>query len=89
MRNASGAAEAFGEAVRLKPDYAQAHYELALAYLSQGDKEAALEEYTTLTTLNPKLAERLYELLNKYPGRPPSPWLSVSPLTTHEGTSTL
>jgi len=51
--------------IELKPDYARAHYNLALAYYAVGDRFSANEEYKTLRTLNPDLAEKLRKIIQK------------------------
>ena len=56
---------AFKQAIRLKPNYADAHYFLGLAYLLIDDKGSALEEYKTLKKLDPKNVDELLNLINK------------------------
>jgi len=51
--------------IELKPDYARAHYNLALAYYAVHDRFSANEEYKTLKTLNPDLAEKLRKIIQK------------------------
>ena len=57
------AVASFKEAVRIKPDYSEAHFNLALTYVALNDKKGALEQYNRLKKLNPKLAE---EFSRKY-----------------------
>ena len=52
---------AFKEAVRIKPDYSEAHFNLALAYVALNDKKGALEQYNRLKKLDPKLAEEFFQ----------------------------
>ncbi len=52
-------------ALELKPDYALAHYNVALAYYVVGDRFSANEEYKTLRSLNPELAEKLRKIIHK------------------------
>ena len=47
----------FREAVRLRPDVADAHADLGLALSTRGQEEAAIAEYTEALRLNPALAE--------------------------------
>lgn len=47
----------FKKSIELKPDYAQAHYNLALYYLFIGDKNLALGECKKLEKLNNDLAK--------------------------------
>jgi len=54
---------AFKEAIRVKPDYAEAHYNLAITYLILKDENAALREYSVLKNLDQKLANQLFELI--------------------------
>jgi len=53
------AIEAMRNAVTLKPGWAAAHYQLGLLYVETGEPEMAREEYTLLTTLDQKLADKL------------------------------
>ena len=53
------AIQAMQDAVKLKPDWAAAHYELGLLYVETGEPDMAREEYTLLTTLDQKLADKL------------------------------
>ena len=45
----------FGEAVRLKPGYAEAHYNLALALQQEGKDEAARAEFAKAYEIAPEL----------------------------------
>ena len=47
------------EALRLNPNFAEAHYNLRKAYLMVGNRGLALKEYEILKAMNPDLAERL------------------------------
>src|SRR5205085_2133299 len=53
------AIESFKETIKIKPDFALAHYELGLAYTVTDEPQLANEEYNILSSLNPKLAEKL------------------------------
>ena len=57
------AVTAFETAVRLKPNFASAHYGLGLSYLEVGDKRAAEKQEKSLRKLNPRLADRLAGML--------------------------
>lgn len=57
------AVKAFETAVRLKPDFASAHYGLGLSHLEVGDKRAAEKEEQVLRKLNSRLADRLAGML--------------------------
>ena len=45
----------------VNPDFAPAHFAIGQAYLQQGDKAAALEQYKILRKLDNVLAEKLFE----------------------------
>ena len=59
------AIEADKEAVRLKPDSAKPHYNLAISYLAVKEKAPAIQEYRTLKQLDPEMAGKLYTLIYK------------------------
>lgn len=50
-------------AIRPKPDYARARYNLGLVFLRLGNIQQALETYKTLRGLDTDLAERLFKQL--------------------------
>ena len=47
------------EAIRLKPDYARARYNLAMLMIRQGQREEARNQYRMLLDLDPALARQL------------------------------
>jgi len=51
------------EAIRLEPDFADAHYKLGLAYVRARDLEAARAEQHALEQLDPNLANLLNNLI--------------------------
>ena len=53
------------EALRLAPDYAEAHGDLCAVYLLLGERGAALEEYRRVQALNAGLADDLYRMIYK------------------------
>jgi len=55
--------EAFNQAIRIKPDYAKAHYNLGIIYLVLNDRGSALEQYKILKTLDPEMANQLFNLI--------------------------
>ena len=65
QREFVGAAEYFKQAINLRNDSVPAIYQLALSYLSAGNREAAIELHTKLKVLNPELAEQLWQRLNR------------------------
>jgi len=58
------AAEAFKQAIRINPDDAGAHLSLGIAYLSLNDRNSALEQYKILKSLDSKLANKLFSVIN-------------------------
>jgi len=61
---AQEAIAAYQEAIKTRPNFAQPHLSLGVAYVTIGNKRAALEEYRTLKSLDPGRAERLYKVIN-------------------------
>ena len=57
------AVKAFENAVRLKPNFASAHYGLGLSYMEVGDKRSAQKEEQVLRKLNSRMADRLAGML--------------------------
>jgi tetratricopeptide (TPR) repeat protein len=55
----------YTKALRIKPNFAAAHFSLCLAYLKMGDRSSALKEYEILKTINPDLANNLYQKISK------------------------
>jgi Flp pilus assembly protein TadD len=49
----------FAEAVRIRPDFAEARFSLALAHLRVGNQNQALEQYRILKKTRPDLANTL------------------------------
>ena len=58
------AQEAFRQAIRLKPDYGRAFYNLGKCLLAMGNRDGALEQYNILQNIDPDWAEKLNELIN-------------------------
>jgi tetratricopeptide (TPR) repeat protein len=58
------AVEAFRQAIRLKPDFGRAFYNLGKTLLAQGNRDGALEQYNILQNLDQDWAERLNALIN-------------------------
>ena len=54
--------EAYRQAIRLKPDYAEAHYGLGLAYANLGHWQEAVYAYRQALQLKPDYAEVYYNL---------------------------
>ncbi|MBW1991645.1 MAG: tetratricopeptide repeat protein, partial [Deltaproteobacteria bacterium] len=57
------AADAFREALRLKPDLAEAWTCLALAYALSGNRTAALQALKELRRYDPGKADKLFDLI--------------------------
>jgi len=58
------AIESFKEAIRIKPDYDRARWNLGMAYVEVGDIENALKEYEILQKSNETYAAKLYSAIN-------------------------
>ena len=55
----------FKQAIKINPDFADAHYNLGLAYLLLNDRGSALEQYKILKSLDSELANELFNLIYK------------------------
>jgi Tfp pilus assembly protein PilF len=55
------AVETLRAAIRLKGDYATAHYYMGLVHVAQRNKVGAQAEYAILQRLDPKLAQKLFD----------------------------
>ena len=62
-RLAVAAVEHGAQAIRINPDYAEAHYSLGVAYLLIRDRNSALDEYKILEKLDIDLANKLFDLI--------------------------
>ena len=58
------AIKAFKEAILKKPDYVEAHYNLAVTYLILNDSKAALREHNVLKNLDQERAIQLFDLIH-------------------------
>jgi tetratricopeptide (TPR) repeat protein len=61
----------FKQAIELKPDFAEAHYGVALTHLAFDDLKSAQKEEETLRALNAKLADKVAVALNTSTNSPP------------------
>jgi Flp pilus assembly protein TadD len=59
-----GAIAEYREAIRLRPDYAQAHLELGLALAGKGDSDGAIAEYREAIRVEPDYGQAHYILGN-------------------------
>jgi Flp pilus assembly protein TadD len=57
--------EAYREALRLKPDDAEAWHGLGYSYFILGNRSAALEAVKELRRYNPQKADELFNLIMK------------------------
>lgn len=60
------AKDANKEAIRLKPDLAQAWYNLGIVCLVQNNQDGALAAYTMLQSLDTELAKRLLDVITQW-----------------------
>jgi tetratricopeptide (TPR) repeat protein len=59
----SEAIESYKEVIKLRPNLAQAYFNLALTYVAINDKPAAMAQYETLKGLDADLAKQLYDAI--------------------------
>ncbi len=59
------AIEAYKQAIRIKPDDANAHHNLGVTYLILNDRGSALVQYKILKDLDTELANKLFNLIYK------------------------
>jgi len=57
------ATETFRQAIRLKPDFGKAYYNLGKTLLASGARDAAIEQYVILQGLDEDWAEKLHNLI--------------------------
>jgi tetratricopeptide (TPR) repeat protein len=60
------AIEVYQKAIRINPEYADAYYDLGVAYLKAKDRSMALKQYGILKNLDTRKAEELLGLIKKY-----------------------
>jgi tetratricopeptide (TPR) repeat protein len=59
----SEAIESYKEVIKLRPNLAQAYFNLGLTYVAINDKPAATAQYETLKGLDADLAKQLYDAI--------------------------
>ena len=59
------AVDSFDQAIRLKPEMADAHFNLGIAYLKLNERDKALEQYSKLRLLDQNWADKLYRVIYK------------------------
>jgi protein O-GlcNAc transferase len=64
MGRMNEAIEGFRQAIRLKPDFGKAYFNLGKCLLAMGNRDAALEQYNILQNLDQDWAEKLNALIN-------------------------
>jgi tetratricopeptide (TPR) repeat protein len=62
------AIKAFQQAIKVRPDFPQARYNLGIAYFAAGNRKGAQDEYNALRRLDPARAAKLLALIS---GKPP------------------
>ncbi len=55
----------YKQAIRINPDNADAHICLGLAYILLNDGGSALDQYKILKSLDPELANKLFNMIYK------------------------
>ena len=63
------AVKAFQQAINVRPNFAQARYNLGVAYFATGNATGAQGEYNALRRLDPARAAKLQSLISGKPGR--------------------
>jgi tetratricopeptide (TPR) repeat protein len=63
MNKREESVEAFRQAIRLKPDFGKAYFNLGKTLLAQGNRDAAIEQYVILQNLDQDWAEKLHNLI--------------------------
>ena len=53
----------YKEAIKMKPNLAEAHLNLGMTHLKLGDRGSALEEYKILKDLDKEMANKLFNLI--------------------------
>jgi len=66
LKRYTEAIEAYREAIKIKPDYALAYYNLGFAYLDAGDKESAMLQYNILKSQDVELAAKLLQNIQTF-----------------------
>ncbi len=56
------------QAIRIRPDFAEAHYNLGYTYILLNDRDFALEQYKILKSLDSERANKLFNLIYEYSG---------------------
>jgi superkiller protein 3 len=59
------AVKAFQQAIKVRPDFPQARYNLGLAYIATGNRRGAQDEYAALKRIDPARAAKLLSLMKR------------------------
>jgi tetratricopeptide (TPR) repeat protein len=59
------AIKAFQQAIKVRPDFPQARYNLGLAYIATGNRRGAQDEYAALKRIDPTRAAKLLSLMKR------------------------
>ncbi|HEX8686627.1 MAG TPA: tetratricopeptide repeat protein [Pyrinomonadaceae bacterium] len=65
----AAAVKALQQAIKVRPDFPQARYNLGVAYFATGNRKGAQEEYNALRRLDPARAAKLQSIIGGRPGR--------------------
>lgn len=65
----AAAVKAFQQAIKVRPDFPQARYNLGVAYFALGNRKGAQDEYNALRRLDPARAAKLQAVIGGRPGR--------------------
>jgi tetratricopeptide (TPR) repeat protein len=65
----AAAVKAFQQAISVRPNFAQARYNLGVAYFATGNRKGAQDEYNALRRLDPARAAKLQSIIGGRPGR--------------------
>ncbi len=64
LRQFDAAIESYKKALEIKPDYAEAYYNMGNALTDKGDPEAAIDSYKQALKIKPDYAEVYYNMAN-------------------------
>jgi tetratricopeptide (TPR) repeat protein len=59
------AIKAYEQAIRIKTDFAEAHYNLGEAYLKLKERRMSIEQYKILKNIDSELANKLFDLIHE------------------------
>lgn len=65
----AAAVKAFQQAIKVRPNFPQARYNLGVAYFTLGNRKGAQDEYNALRRLDPARATKLQAIIGGRPGR--------------------